>query len=164
VTLPNAGASVHLLPGSLPGSFQQVVPADSFPTGSVHAVLGESAFVRIRDRDGHEALHPLSMPVRVIDDTPVAVSPQGLETVTDPRPLLTWARLDLPYPMTYRVEVVRDEANTDILVQEIVDISADSVSVRLPIPLSTGSYYWTVWVVDSHGNASRSKEAGFLVN
>ncbi|HEX7071810.1 MAG TPA: carboxypeptidase-like regulatory domain-containing protein, partial [Rhodothermales bacterium] len=151
VVLPIAGASVHLLPGTLPGSFQQVVPADSFPAGSVHAVLGESAFVRIRDRDGHEALHPLSMPVRVIDDTPVAVSPQGLEAVADPRPLLTWARMDLPFPVKYRVDVVRDEANTDILVQEILDVPADSVSVRLPAPLSAGAYYWTVWVVDSHG-------------
>lgn len=164
IYMPGAGALIQATPGIQPGSFLRVLPSDSLPGGSLHGLIGESTFVRVRDREGHVVLHPAAGPVRVIDQTPVALSPQGLETVPDPRPTLSWAPLDLPYAMTYRVEVVRDEANTDILVQEHADISADSLLFRLPSPLATGSYYWTVAVVDGHGNLSRSKEAGFRVN
>ena len=164
IAFEDAGVTFRLPPGLQPGNFARIVPADSLPAGSVHALVGEPVRARIKDRDANLVEHEVAGPIRVLDQTPVALEPQGLAIVSDPRPTLSWAPLDLPFPMTYRIEVIRDEANTDVLVQEYDGIPADSLSFRLQSGLSAGSYYWTVAVVDAYGNLSRSKEAGFRVN
>ena len=155
---------MRLTPGVQPGTYVRTLPADSLSGSSVHALVGASILARIRDREGKLVEHPLAGPVRVVEETPIPLTPQGLETVNDPRPTLTWDAMSLPFQSTYRIEVIRDEVNTDFLVQEQWGISADTTSFRLTTPLSPGSYYWTVAVVDAHGNLSRSKEAGFRVN
>lgn len=146
-----------------PGRFMGSVPEDSLSTRSLHALLGYPVYLRIADHAG-ASVHrgPLSL-ARVIDQTPVAEAPQGLETVSDPRPVFTWQAVSLPYPFTFRVDVVRVETNIQTVVASIDEIPATETSVRPRDPLATGTYYWTVSIVDAFGNRSRSKEAGFTV-
>ena len=160
--VPDAGVLIPLRRTDDPGVFARLLPADSLSGGSVHDLLGHRAFVKITDRNQHSVLRPVASPVRIIEYTPAALSPQGLESV-EARPLLEWAPARLPFAFVYRVEVVRDEANTDVVIQEHIQIAADATRLKLPAALPAGTYYWTVYVADAFGNMSRSKEAGFRV-
>ena len=101
---------------------------------------------------------------RIIEQTPVPAAPQGLEPVADPRPTLTWEPAALPFPFTYRVDVVQVfDANIHTVLHTVEAIPSSATTLRVPAPLGRGTYYWTLSVVDAFGNRSRSKEAGFLV-
>lgn len=148
----------------VPGQFAETVAASSLPTGSLQALLGRRVLLRVRDRNGFVSSIDLPTPVRIIEQTPVAVAPQGLEVLTDPRPELRWEAAGLAFPFTYRIDVVLVESNLQIPVQSYAGIDPDATSLRLETPLEAGrDYFWTVSVVDAFGNWSRSKEAGFRV-
>jgi hypothetical protein len=149
---------------SVPGRFTSSLPVETLPVGSLHALLGQTVVVHARDLAGQvNASAPRSL-VRVIEETPVAGSPQGLATVRDVRPLLTWEPADLPFPFTYRLDVVRVLANVETVVHTAAGLASDQTAYRVPVDLARQStYYWTLSVVDAFGNRSRSKEAGFQI-
>lgn len=161
---PGLQERIVLQRGVAPGVFVRQLPADSLGSHSVHQLVGAGARLRIVDREGSPVIYDVQPIIRVIEQTPVAVRPEGLEAVDDPQPILEWVPMELPFGFTYRIEVVRDGVNTDVLVQRHDGISSQESSFLLPIALSSGAYYWTVAVVDAVGNVSRSREAGFLVN
>lgn len=149
---------------SVAGRFVETLQAKDLPGGSLHALLGEAFVVRARDHAGFTGTTGPRQLVRVIEPTPVAVSPQGLETVPDARPVFTWEAMKLPYPFTYRLEVVRIvENNVAVVEQSVSGLAATTTTWQAPAPLARGTYYWTLSVVDALGNRSRSKEAGFQV-
>lgn len=162
VEIPALSFVDTLTAGQVFGRYTASIPASELQ-GGLHAALGHSVVVKARDFVGAEVASTPRTIARIIDDVPIAADPQGLEAVDDPRPVLTWKLMLLPYPFTYRVDVVVDDPNVPRVVQTASGISPDSTSYRLESPLPEGTYYWVVWVVDAFGNRSRSKEAGFIV-
>ncbi|GIV58151.1 MAG: hypothetical protein KatS3mg042_1064 [Rhodothermaceae bacterium] len=160
--LPGEGFTAALPPTAEPGRFANVFAESTLPTASLHALLGLPFQLRLRDRAGVEHTNGPHQLVRVIEPTPLAVAPVGGITLTDPRPTLQWQAANLPYPFTYRIEVFRDES---VSIRERVfdHLPPDSLSVRLDTPLAPGAYFWTVSVVDTFGNRSRSNREGFII-
>ena len=146
-----------------PGVFTTNLRPGDIPISTLHQVLGEPIRLLVRDRAGAQVQSLPQSPVRIIDETPLARSPQGLVSV-DPRPLFEWERMTLPFPFTYRVEVVRVDPDIQTAVQSFSDLPSDTTKVQLATPLDTGEYFWTVAIVDAFGNLSRSKEAGFRID
>lgn len=157
------GFSRELPETGIAGRYEAAIPADSLPGGNLFALQGVEIRVFGRDDAGFQTESGPHFMVRVIDYTPVALEPQGQENVATPTPTLFWEDAALPYDYSYRVDVVRDQANVQTVVQTIEDIPQDNTSYTLETPLAPGTYFWTVAVVDAHGNRSRSKEAGFIV-
>jgi hypothetical protein len=145
------------------GRFFSMIPAEALPTSSLHALLGYDLYLGALDRNGDTVYTPALRLSRIIDPVPTALEPRGLAVVDTTQPLLRWERLSMPFAFTYRIDVVRREADVDIPIVTLDNLSARRDSVRIPQPLAPGVYYWTVSVVDAFGNRSRSKEAGFQV-
>lgn len=161
--IPELGFSTTLQSGGEPGRFTQSIPEATFPTGALQALMGRPFRLRLRDRAGFERMDDPWTLVRVIEETPVAVDPQGLTVLNDPTPLLTWERVRLPYPFTFQVEIIRQEANVQVRERLMTGLPPESTSVQVAAPLAPGSYLWTVSIVDEFGNRSGSKEVGFII-
>jgi hypothetical protein len=144
-----------------PGRFAGTIPAGQLPGGQIHTLVGRAFRVRVRDHAGRISEGaPLTL-IRMIDQVPLPVSPQGFETVSTPRPLMVWEPQALPFPFTYRVSVVRVDPDVQTTVLVVGALAPSATSLMAPQDLPPGSYFWTVSVVDGYGNSSRSKEAGF---
>ncbi|WP_412062387.1 carboxypeptidase-like regulatory domain-containing protein [Rubrivirga sp. IMCC45206] len=147
-----------------PGRYAATFDAATLPGGQVQALLGQSLRIEATDVTGGTALGPPLALVRVIEQTPLTASPQGLETVAQNPPTLTWRPAQLPFAFTYRVDVhLIDGAGIPNLVDSVDGLPASQTALALTEPLAPGDYFWTVWVTDAAGNRSRSKEAGFRV-
>lgn len=145
------------------GRFFKALFQQELPVNSLHDLLGYPLYLGAYDRTGDTVYTPAFQLVRVIEDVPVALHPRGLATVDTTRPVLRWEPIALPFAFTYRIDLVRREADLDIPVLTLTGLPASRDSIRVPQPLAPGVYYWTVSVVDTFGNRSRSKEAGFQV-
>ena len=145
------------------GLFAQQIDEAMLPVPSLSSMLGHALLLRAIDAEGDTASTMPQQFVRVIHETPVAVAPSGDVLTSTDLPLLSWDPLDLNYTFTYQVDVFRDEVNRAIRVLRISDLSNMQTTFQLETALQTGSYYWTVAVVDDFGNVSRSKEAAFRI-
>lgn len=145
------------------GRYQSTLLESSLPAPTLHALQGTEFVLTAQDAAEFQTVAPPRSIIRVIDETPVAREPQNLTSVEGGRPLLVWEDVVLPYAFTYRIDIVRDEANVQALVLTAADIQAPETSYQVEAALPSGTYFWTVTVVDDFGNRSRSKEAGFVV-
>ncbi len=145
------------------GRYQLTMQADSLPVPTLHSLQGTEFLLYVEDAAGFVTQSSPRSIVRVIDETPIAEEPQGLTSVEDGRPLLVWEDAALPYASTYRIDVVLDQANVQNVVLTVTDIESEVTRYQVETPLASGTYFWTVSVVDEFGNRSRSKEAGFVV-
>ncbi|MBU0509078.1 hypothetical protein KKH27_09620 [bacterium] len=100
---------------------------------------------------------------RVIEATPTLTSPRNGEQV-GPRPVLRWNAFTASYPFTLRVTVILTAGEYEAVVWSRDGLSASPSEVTVSDSLENGSYYWTLHVVDSFENTSRSKEGLFRVN
>lgn len=147
-----------------PGRFEAALDAAVLPGGQVQSLLGEALRIEVTDVTGAVALGPPLALVRVIEQTPLTASPQGLVALAVNPPVLEWRPAALPFAFTYRADVfLIDGAGIPNLVHSIEGLPPSATSLPLPAPLAAGDYYWTIWVTDAAGNRSRSKEAGFRV-
>ena len=163
VEIAPLGFTDTLATAGSPGFYQISILETDLMGSTVHSVVGMPIVIHVIDRAGSaKASDPQSL-VRVIDPVPVAVSPQGLETINGVNPQFDWDPVFLPYTHTFTVDVVRVDNGVQTSVFNREDISSDSLSVVVPTTLTTGSYIWTIAAVDAFGDLSRSKEAGFQV-
>lgn len=144
-----------------PGSFGRLIQGDSLPA-TLPALLGQEMFLYASDRTGAINVSEKQAIFRVIESSPLAVSPRDLSLLDTSAPILAWEAIAINYPFTYMVDVVRVDNNIQNLVRSIPDIPSDSTSLQLDA-LAAGEYFWTVSIVDNFGNTSRSREAGFRI-
>ena len=158
------------------GVFKKDLNTQDLGVGSMQSILGEELVLKARDRLGHTSeTSPLKV-ARIIAETPVVASPQAGTVLSEVQPMLTWLCQAIPYTFSYRVEVVRvddvvrnsvtvlDNLDPNALCVDQPDSNQQEATIQVDIPLSVGSYFWTVAIVDDFGNWSRSKEAGFVIN
>ena len=162
--IPAQGYRATLDPQGLSGGlFDKQIRADSLPIPNLQSLLGQTLRLSVRDREGSVVTSDAGQLVRVVENTPNTVDPFGDELLDTNRPTLTWEPFPPLFDFTYRIDVFRIETNPPVLVRQINDIPMDQTALRLGSTLPTGSYFWTVTVIDDFGNQSRSKQAGFLI-
>jgi len=147
-----------------PAIFSSIFYLEQFSLTSLHRVLGHPFSLQVRDSPGAICE---SLPIyiaRIIEDeeTPIPISPQGLDSV-EPQPILVWQKLILSYPFNYKIEVTRVDQEFRTLVWSVEEVNSDSTSILVTETLASATYFWTVSAVDEFGNWSRSREAPFRV-
>lgn len=162
LTIPALGFVEHIFVQTEPGSYVHSVSAEQLPIG-LPALIGQEVRIKAKDRSGvvNES-GPLTL-LRVIDETPSAVEPNNLEEQPDSLPSFTWAQINLPFPFTFQIDIVRSNQNVETIIQTIPNIPFNQLSIQALEPIPSGNYYWVVSVVDEFGNRSRSREAGFRI-
>ncbi len=146
------------------GRFELIIKEAALPGKSIFDFIGESLQIAAHDREAARALSEPFALARVIEATPIAESPAGLNR-TGVRPRFAWHSTKVPYTYTFRVDISQFEPNQQFatLFESVGDIHPDSTTYLTNHDLPDGTYYWTVSIVDRHGNLSRSKEATFSV-
>ncbi len=162
--IPSMAFADTLLVTQTTGLYGRTLPESSLPTPTLHTLLGTPMTLLVRDQLNTVVASPPFQLVRVIDETPEAVE-EAFQT--DPQdcvvaPLVKWKDVFLPYPFSYRVDVVRLDAGIESLVERVENIPSDSTNVTVST-VPPGDYYWTVAVVDNFKNRSRSKQVGFCI-
>jgi hypothetical protein len=144
-------------------SYQVTVDAAGMPQGSLEWLVGKSLNITARDRIGATSTgKPISI-TRTIQDAPIPLSPTALDTASA-SPQLFWVQPSLQFPYSYKIELFRLDQGIPSLIWSVSNLSASLSNFQYPNVLTTGTYFWTISVVDDFGNLSRSKEASFLVN
>jgi hypothetical protein len=143
--------------------YQVAVDAAILPQGSLEWLVGKSFNVTVRDRIGATTSgKPFSLS-RIIQDAPIPLSPTALDTASA-SPQLFWVQPSLQFPYSYKIELFRLDLGVPSLLWSVSNLSSSLSSFQYPNSLSTGTFFWTISVVDEFGNLSRSKEASFIVN
>lgn len=169
----SAGAAALVAPGlgfraplvqRGPDRFDAAFDAAALPAGQVQSLLGQTLHIELTDQDGRTTLGPPLALVRVVEQTPLTVGPQGFTFITQNPPTLQWREAQLPFAFTYRVDLFfQDGAGIPNRILSRDALPPTTLTLPLGAPLAPGDYYWVMWVVDAAGNRSRSKEAGFRV-
>jgi len=143
--------------------YQTTVDAASLPQGSLEWLVGKSFSVTARDRIGASTVGKPFFVTRIIQDAPIPLSPTALDTASA-SPQLFWVQPTLQFPYSYKIELFRLDQGVPSLLWSVSNLSSSLSSFQYPNTLSTGTFFWTISVVDEFGNLSRSKEASFIVN
>lgn len=168
LAVPDAGGAtfqtfaISPVPGQ-PGLFRETFDDSEFP-GGIAGLLGRGLRIQVEDASqGTTLSEPVGL-VRVIQLSPQTLAPQGDTDITDPTPTLVWSPADLAFDFTYRVELyVRDGGGGSTLIEHEEGIDPSQTSYTVEQSLEPGAYWWAIWVVDTAGNRSRSRQAGFNV-
>jgi hypothetical protein len=165
VTVATASATIPLadtlVAGSRAGLFARSRTARELPTRSVHDLLGQPFIFVATDQPGNAGHSDPVFLVRVIDQVPDGLTSPDTLLLGQNVPL-SWNATPVQFGVTYRVEVVRGEFGVPpTLVWSATDLTETQAVITDPLP--AGTYFWTVAVVDSFGNWSRSREAQFIV-
>ena len=166
VTVTSLSAAIALtdtlLPGSRAGVFSVSRTARELPTRSVHDLLGQTLVFVATDQPGNERRSEPVFLARVVEPVPDGLASD--DTLSQGKNIaLSWNRTPVHFSATYRVEVVRNEVGIPpTLVWTASDLAQTEAIITDPLP--SGTYFWTVAVVDSFGNWSRSREAVFVIS
>jgi hypothetical protein len=142
--------------------YQITVDAASLPQGSLEWLVGKSFTITARDRIGASTVGKTFAVTRIIQDAPIPLSPTALDTASA-SPQLFWVQPTLQFPYSYKIELFRLDLGVPSLLWSVANLSSSLSSFQYPNTLSTGTFFWTISVVDEFGNLSRSKEGSFIV-
>jgi hypothetical protein len=137
--------------------------ASYFGDPRLGSVIGQPfVFIFRTNEDSSFAEGPVYL-FRVIEKTPQLISP--IHGSTDSSyPLLSWEPYEAGFPFDYRAVViltVEQQFETIVWTSEL--LSSIETEVQVSDSLVNGDYYWTLSMIDSFKNSSRSKEAEFTV-
>ena len=170
VEIPGLRVLEQLVFTGNPGGFNAFVSEDDFSGFNIHDIIGEQILFFVQDRSGYTvSSNPLQIG-RIIEETPVVLSPQPGDVITVPDPDLTWVCEDIPFDFTYRIDLGRNDGFLRNVItridgldpEEVCDANQEAL-FNSNVSLEQGEYFWTVSIVDELGNLSRSIEAGFVV-
>ena len=145
-----------------PGYFEKVYREEEIPINHLQELVGYPFYFKAIDRSNH---FNLSKPIylkRIIEETPIATSPQGLE-ISAPTPTLKWQSSSLLYSHTFTTNIYRDDGGVISTIWEKSNINSNLREITLNDSLAPGNYFWTVSILDAFGDKSRSKEAAFRI-
>ncbi len=158
---PSVPLSDTLLPGPQTGLFAISRSARDLPTRSVHELLGQALVFEATDRPGNTYRTDPVFLARVIEPVPDGLTAPDTLRAGQSIPL-RWNQVVLPFSATYRVEMVRNQVG---IPPTVVWTAADLIESQAVVTdsLPAGTYFWTVSVVDSFGDWSRSREAVIVI-
>lgn len=165
VHIPGSAAPVALQRGSGLSSWQRIVPDDSLKPLVLQNLVGVPFVFVAEDGLGERSESRAFQLGRVIDQEPLPTFPidgEQFPSRTNDRNL-RWQLPGVFFDYVLRVEVFRLEAGFSFPIFTANNLRAGTNSLPYPGSLTSGTYYWTVKVIDAFGNSSRSKEATFVV-
>jgi hypothetical protein len=142
--------------------YQANIDAANLPLGSIDWLVGKPFTLVVRDKVGGTTTGKSFAVTRVIQDAPIPILPTALDTASA-SPQFFWAQPVLQFPYLYKIELFRIDQGVPTIVWSVSNVSSALSDYQYPGQLVTGTYYWTISVVDEFGNLSRSKEASFAV-
>ena len=160
--IPEVSLLKNFSPTSRPDSFTVSILDIELPQANLAPLVEIGCRVVLEDRAGARQVEGPFFLKRIIEETPLPLSPAAFDT-TGPLLQLSWQRLHLPFDFTYEVEVFRLFGGVAVPVFSRVDIAPEVLSLAYPDSLADGQYYWTAGVRDQLNNFSRSEEARFIV-
>ena len=149
-----------LVPGS--NVFLGQVIAQNLPVMTLHELIGKPFRFFIEDIPGYLNISSSQFISRIIDDTPLLISPTGLVTISSFPITFKWTAFNtIPFSFSLSIEIY--SIDLGLQVGEINDIESTANELIYSTPLSNGDYYWVLYIVDEFGNRSSSKESSFRI-
>jgi len=145
-----------------PDSFYLRIEQLGLPGQNIVSLVGENIYVHLQDSSGSHIRNGPQQLVRVMDESPLPVSPTGLE-ITAPRPTFNWQSYFAAFPFTFEISVFHVSAGIPMRIFYRRSLAPELTQFAFPDSLSSGTYFWTVGVRDQFQDLIRSKEASFIV-
>jgi hypothetical protein len=157
-------AYTDTLQRSSPGSniFKGEAFTSDLSINSLHELIGKPFVFFVNDLPGQIVKSTNQFLSRIIEDTPQLVSPIGLEDLNSFPITFTWqAIINISYSYSLKIEIF--SISLGLKVDEVNDIPFDATTAQFSGPLSTGDYYWILYIIDEFGNSSTSREGSFRI-
>lgn len=161
--IPALAFADTLLRAAGPTRWRRLFSPDELAGFDLNNIAGIPMQIIAEDFPGKATASTPFFLARVIADVPQTVSPANGEVITISAPRFVWQTPAVQFNHTFRVEVFRIDAGFPTFIAAIGNIDEGTTSVTYVGRLSSGTYYWTVKIIDDFGNSSRSKEATFQV-
>jgi hypothetical protein len=133
------------------------------PVSSLHLLQGEAIDVYCSDINANIAMPLCGYITRIIDVVPRLVQPTNLETISSLPIEFQWHPEFLPYPFSFRIEIYQVNFGLYTKIFQQSNIPPDDITFTFNNELPTGDYFWLLYIVDSIGNSSSSKEGTFRI-
>lgn len=166
VNIPGRATPVALQRGSGLSLWRRIVPDDSLKPVVLQNLVGLPLSFIAEDGLGEKSEPRAFQLGRVIDQEPLPTFPidgEQFPSRTNDRNL-RWQLSAISFDYVLRVEVFRLDGGFSFPIFAANNLRAGTNTLPYPGSLTSGTYYWTVKVVDVFGNSSRSKEAPFRVD
>jgi hypothetical protein len=144
------------------GNFQATIFADSLPNQDLQWLVGKQFNVFAVDRENGIGQPPGFFVTRIIESEAKPTSPTGSDTTTS-KPIFNWNLPGVSFAYTYQLLVMSLAGGTPTQVWSQTIPNSSTYEFSYPDSLRTGTYYWTISIIDQFGNSSCSKEAAFIV-
>ncbi len=146
-----------------PGVYRRAFAEGELPVPA-QELLGLALRVEATDNQGVQGASATVQIVRIVGTFPDDdVRPREGEIV-GPNPTLVWRLTELPYSFSHRIDIsFVPVPGQEILFSRYSGIAPSDTTLTIPDALPTGTYAWTVSVVDDFGNLSRTRPQGFNV-
>ena len=141
-------------------TYEKYITENDLPINKIDELQGYPVYIKITDKAGQTCQFGPNYIIRVIDEEIALEYPK--EIITESQPVFRWKQLSLSYPFTYKLELYQEIVNGIYdLIYSISNIHHEKISQQVDFPLSPGSYYWTITIMDEFGNWSLSKKLAF---
>ncbi len=145
-------------------SFQREFNSADFKVDYIEKVIGKNIEIVVKDVSKQQFTIGLSTLKRIISEDVITHSPKEAAIVTS-KPTYSWARFlgDYTYyNYRYYIEVLTDEIPaTSVWKSEYFSKSA--IEYTPTTNLSSGNYFWILWVEDDFHNRASSRPSTFVV-
>ncbi len=142
--------------------YETTLTTQNLNVTDIEQTIGLDFYISVKDIIGRQFNIGSDNVTRVIK-TGVSIQFPANDTTVTSTPLLQWQRYKTGYPFTYLIEIYTNDFANSQLVFSKDNISSDSTSYFVNVPLNSNNYYWVIWVVDQFKNRSRSLPATFNV-
>ena len=146
-----------------PTRWKRVFTEEEIAPVNPHDLVGVPLQIFAEDGNGKKSA-PFAMQLaRVITEEPLPTFPQNGASINPNNIIMRWDLPALNFDHKQSLEVTRLDAGFPVSIFTASKIEAGETFLPYPGRLASGNYYWTVKIIDSFGNSSRSKEAPFVV-
>jgi len=145
------------------GIFSSTLFDSDLPVASVHQLIGRQMYFIVEDDYGTKTTSDAKFLTRIIEETPLLISPTELQSVESYPINFQWERVSLSYPATLKIEIFQINIGIAFKADEIDKIPIDDQNYHYSTNLNPGDYFWTINIVDEFGNSSSSREGTFQI-
>ncbi len=162
--IPAYSASDTLAISLNAGFFSSRLNIENLPISSIHSLIGRSFILSVTDDPGQTIQSDPRYLTRVIDPTPVVISPTNLQVVANDSITFAWQKTRLPYFFTQSIEISQINLGLLTRVAEFKAIPSGQTKMTIENTQPTSDYIWILSVKDEFGNTSSSKEGSFHIS
>ena len=147
------------------GFYTKKFAANNLGLTSLEELIGKELEIVVKDKNRNKFTVAKSNLKRIISQVVQVRSPIDKQDSVSVTPNLQWSKFSGKFRFTYHVQVFTDEVIQQ-LIWEKTEIPADSIQVKVDVPISgnpANEYYWVISAVDEFKNRTQSNPASFKV-